>query len=166
MRQVVLTMITVLAGCGRSAAAPHVMPVVMTSSSVHGARATIVHENEMGRSFRLIKVVYALDGTLLFRAADDTNASALGMRRSFEVFDGLIAPGQHTLSLLLVYRGHGEGVFSYLDKYKFTVRASQSVVVADGRDTQITVFGVERGHATTPLEQRPAVDFEIRAEHG
>ena len=124
-----------------------------------GARATLVHENKMGGSFRLIKVVYALDGQQIFTRSDDSGS--LHDLKKLDVLSGPIAPGNHTLSVLLVYRGHGYGVFSYLKGYKFTVRSSHTFTAAEGRATGITVVGYERGGATTPLEKRPAIDFRV-----
>jgi hypothetical protein len=124
-----------------------------------GARASIKHENKMGGSFRMVKVLYALDGTQIYSKADDTGK--LDEQKSFDVLSGPIAPGNHTLSVLIIYRGHGFGVFEYLKKYKFTVRSSHTFTVAEGKLTDITVVGYERGGATTPMEKRPAVDFKV-----
>jgi hypothetical protein len=124
-----------------------------------GARASIKHENKMGGSFRMVKVLYALDGTQIFSKSDDTGK--LDESKAFDVLSGPIAPGNHTLSVLIIYRGHGFGVFEYLKKYKFTVRSSHTFTVAEGKMTDITVVGYERGGATTPMEKRPAVDFKV-----
>ena len=124
-----------------------------------GARASIAHENKMGGSFRLVKLVYALDGTQIFSRTDDSGK--LHDQKRFDILSGPIAPGNHTLSVLLLYRGHGYGVFEYLKQYKFTVRSSHTVVIAEGKQTQVTVVGYERGGVTTPLEKRPAVDFKV-----
>ena len=124
-----------------------------------GARASIKHENKMGGSFRMVKVLYALDGTQIYSKADDTGK--LDEMKTFDVLSGPIAPGNHTLSVLVIYRGWGFGVFEYLKKYKFTVRSSHTFTVAEGKLTDITVVGYERGGATTPMEKRPAVDFKV-----
>ncbi len=127
-----------------------------------GARAGIHHENKMGGSFRLVKVLYALDGTQIYSKTDDTGK--LDETKSFEILSGPISPGNHTLSVLLIYRGHGFGVFEYLKKYKFTVRSSHTFTVAEGKMTDITVVGFEKGGATTPMEKRPAVDFKVSVQ--
>jgi hypothetical protein len=123
-----------------------------------GARATIAHQNNMGGSFRLVKLVYALDGTQVFARADDTGK--LNDSKSIDILSGPIAPGNHTVSVLMVYRGHGYGVFAYLKGYRFTVRSSHTFTASEGKLTQVTVVGFERGGVTTPLEKRPAVDFK------
>jgi hypothetical protein len=80
--------------------------------------------------------------------------------KTIEVLSGPIAPGSHTISVMLLYRGHGYGVFKYLNKYKFTVRSSHTFTAAEGKAIKIEVIGFERGGITTPLEKRPAVDFK------
>src|SRR4030095_5057307 len=89
-----------------------------------GARAGIVHAQKMGNSYRLIQLVYALDGTTLFTRTDDSGA--LHETKQFEVLSGPITPGSHTLSVMAIYRGHGYGVFKYLKQYKFTRSEEQT----------------------------------------
>jgi hypothetical protein len=124
-----------------------------------GARASITHENKMGGSFRLIKLVYALDGAQIFSRVDDSGK--MHDQKLIDILSGPIAPGNHTVSVMMVYRGHGYGVFSYLKGYKFTVRSSHTFAVSEGKLTEVTVVGFEKGGATTPLEKRPAVDFRV-----
>jgi hypothetical protein len=124
-----------------------------------GARAGIVHVQKMGNSYRLIQLVYALDGTTIFTRKDDSGA--MHEQKQFEVLSGPITPGSHTLSVLAIYRGHGYGVFKYLRKYKFTVRSSHTFTVDEGRGVSIKVVGFEKGGSTTPLEERPALDFQV-----
>jgi hypothetical protein len=124
-----------------------------------GARAGIVHVQKMGNSYRLIQLVYALDGTTIFTRKDDSGA--MHETKQFEVLSGPITPGSHTLSVMAIYRGHGYGVFKYLRKYKFTVRSSHTFTVDEGRGVSISVVGFEKGGSTTPLEERPALDFQV-----
>ena len=125
-----------------------------------GARASIQHQNKMGGSFRLIKLVYALDGTQIFSRTDESSDN-LNDLKDLDILSGPIAPGNHTISVLVVYRGNGYGVFDYLKKYRFTVRTSHTFTVTEGKQTQVTVVGYEKGGITTPLEKRPAVDFKV-----
>ncbi len=129
-----------------------------------GARAGIKHVNKMGNSYRLIKLVYALDGAQIFARNDPTGA--LHADKSFEILSGPIAPGSHTLSVLALYRGHGYGVFKYLKKYKYTVRSSHTFTASEGKGTDIKVIAFERGGVTTPLEKRPAFDFKVNVSVG
>ena len=51
-----------------------------------GARATIVHKNKMGARFRLIKLVYALDGNRIF-SREERGAMAQGRQEEEESDD-------------------------------------------------------------------------------
>ena len=130
-----------------------------------GAQATLVHINKMGSAYRLSRLVYALDGTQIFSRSDESNAD-LYKTKSFDILTGPISPGSHSISALAVYRGHGYGVFKYLNKYTFTVRASHTFTAAEGKATRIEASGFEKGGRTTPLEKRPAIDFKVTAGTG
>jgi hypothetical protein len=126
---------------------------------IGASRAYIKHKNEMGSSFRLIKAAYALDGVQIFSKSDDTGR--LAEMSDFEIYNGAIQPGSHTLTVVMLYQGNGFGVFSYLKGYKFTAKSSQSFVAAESKTTAITVVGYEKGNLTTQLSDKPAVDFRI-----
>jgi hypothetical protein len=126
---------------------------------IGASRAIIHHKNEMGSSFRLIKAAYALDGVQIYSKADDSGA--LAEMQDFDVYNGAIQPGSHTLSVALTYQGNGFGVFSYLKGYKFNVKSSHTFVAGDSKTTNITVVGYEKGNITTQLSEKPAVDFRV-----
>jgi hypothetical protein len=126
---------------------------------IGASRAIIHHKNEMGSSFRLIKAAYALDGVQIYAKADDSGA--LAEMQDFDVYNGAIQPGSHTLSVALTYQGNGFGVFSYLKGYKFNVKSSHTFVAGDSKTTNITVVGYEKGNITTQLSEKPAVDFRV-----
>ena len=125
-----------------------------------GAQSLIAHANEMGSSFRLIKLIYTVDGTQVFVRTDET-ADNLYKTKSFDIFSGPIAPGNHTLAIVATYRGHGYGVFEYLSKYTFTARGNQSFIAGEGKLSKIDCRGHEKGGPTTPLEKRPAIDCKV-----
>jgi hypothetical protein len=126
---------------------------------IGASRAYIKHKNEMGSSFRLVKAAYALDGVQIYAKSDDTGR--LADMPDFEIYNGAIQPGSHTLTVVLQYQGNGFGVFSYLKGYKFTAKSSQSFVAAESKTTSITVVGYEKGNLTTQLADKPAVDFRV-----
>jgi hypothetical protein len=126
---------------------------------IGASRCVIKHRNEMGSTFRLIKVVYALDGVQIMNKVDDTGR--LADMHEFDVYNGAIQPGNHTLSVQLVYQGSGFGVFSYLKGYKFKASSSHTFVAADNKATVVTVVGYEKGGMTTNMEEKPAVEFKV-----
>jgi hypothetical protein len=126
---------------------------------IGASRAIIHHKNEMGSSFKLVKAAYALDGVQIYAKSDETGA--LAEMQDFDIYNGAIQPGSHTLSVALTYQGNGFGVFSYLKGYKFNVKSSHTFVAGDSKTTNITVVGYEKGNITTQLSDKPAVDFRV-----
>lgn len=126
---------------------------------IGASRAIIRHKNEMGSSFRLVTAAYALDGVQIYSKTDDSGR--LADTQEFDIYNGAIQPGSHTLSVSLVYQGNGFGVFSYLKGYKFKVKSSHTFVAGESKTTSITVVGYEKGNITTQLSDKPAVDFRV-----
>jgi hypothetical protein len=144
----------------RSKARLNLLKETVLHGVIAGSRATILHRNEMGSTYTLIKLVYALDGAEIFAKSDDSGH--ISDSNEFEIFNGSIVPGNHTLSVLMVYQGNGYGVFSYLKGYKFNVRGSHTFPAGEGKQTVLKVVGFEKGNPiTTDPKDRPAVDFRL-----
>jgi hypothetical protein len=146
----------------RSKARLSLLAETVLEGVVGGGQAVIIHENRMSQSYKLVRVVYALDGAPIFTKADEEGS--LGEQNEFEIYNGSIVPGEHTLTVNLEYRGHGYGVFAYLRGYRFKVRSTYTFAVPEGRVSTIQVVGYEKGGPTTPLEERPAVRYIERVE--
>jgi len=146
----------------RSKARLSLLAETVLEGVVGGGQAVIVHENRMSDSYKLVRVVYALDGAPIFTKADEEGS--LGDQEEFEVYNGSIVPGEHTVTVNLEYRGHGYGVFAYLKGYRFKVRSTYTFAVPEGRVSTVHVVGYEKGGPTTPLEERPAVRYIERVE--
>jgi hypothetical protein len=124
-----------------------------------GAQAMIVHDNEMGSSFRLVKLVYTLDGTQVLTQTDDAGESLYKVK-SFDVLNGPIAPGNHTLTMIATYRGHGYGVFEYLSKFTFTARNTSTFTATEGKIAKVDCRGFEKSQSL-PMEKRAAIDCAV-----
>ena len=90
---------------------------VVGGDIVSGARAVIIHKNEMGSTFLLTSATYALDGQPIFTKVD-VNGDLSG-KDQVEIFNGRIVPGTHQITVKLEYTGHGFGPISYLEGYKY-----------------------------------------------
>jgi len=143
----------------RTKARLNLLKETVLGGTLGASRAVIRHKNEMGSSYSLIKAVYALDGVQIYSKADETGR--LAEMKEFDVYNGAIQPGSHTLSVVMLYQGNGYGVFSYLKGYKMTVKSSHTFVAGEAKATAITVVGYEKGNMTTNLQDRPAVDFRV-----
>ena len=146
----------------RSKARLSLLAETVLEGVVGGGQAVILHENRMSQSYKLVRVVYALDGAPIFTKADEEGS--LGDQQEFEIYNGSIVPGEHTLTVNLEYRGHGYGVFAYLKGYRFKLRSTYTFAVPEGRVSTVHVVGYEKGGPTTPLEERPAVRYIERVE--
>lgn len=133
--------------------------IVIGGELAAGARATLVHRNEMGSSFSLESVSYALDGAPVYTKADV--GGDLRARQEFEVFSGRVVPGSHQLAVQLVYRGRGFGPFSYLDGYRFKVQSAYTFDAEPGKVATIRVVGFEQGGLTAQIQDRPAIRYDL-----
>ena len=124
-----------------------------------GAKAVLVHRNEMGSSFYLESVAYALDGAPVYSKTDVDGD--LEKREEFEVFNGRVVPGNHQISVQLVYRGHGFGVFSYLEGYNFKVQSAYTFNAEPGKAMTVKVVGFEKGGMTAELKDRPSIRYDV-----
>lgn len=122
-----------------------------------GSRAEVSFQNEMSSAFRLTRALFVLDGQVQYQRADDTGA--LADQKMIPIFSGSIPPGDHTISVLLNFQGNGYGVFTYLRGYKFEVKSSHSFTSVEGKALEIQATALEKGGVTTPLEQRPAIEW-------
>jgi hypothetical protein len=142
----------------RSKARLNLLKETVLHGVIAGARAVVTHRNEMGSMYTPIRYVYALDGAEIFTKSDESGK--LADQKELEVYNGAVAPGNHTLSVTMVYQGNGYGLFSYLKGYKFTAKSSHTFTATEGKQIQLKVVGFEKGNpVTTDPKDRPSVDF-------
>jgi hypothetical protein len=127
------------------------------AGGVGGARAEITFVNDMSNVFQLTRALFLLDGAVQNNKQDESGA--LAEQKEIPVFNGSIPPGDHTLQVLVQLRGHGFGVFSYLQGYRFEIRSSHSFTVTEGKTVELRAIAYEKGGVTVPLEQRPAMRY-------
>jgi hypothetical protein len=126
---------------------------------IGASRATIRFKNDMGSSFRLVKAGFALDGVQIYSKSDDSGH--LADMTDFDIYNGAIQPGSHTLTAVLQFQGNGFGVFSYLKGYHFNAHGSHTFVAGESKTTNITVRGYEKGSVTTQLQDKPDIQFLV-----
>jgi hypothetical protein len=125
------------------------------------SRAVLAHKNDMGSFFVLESVLYYLDGKKIYY--QDNANGLLQKRNEFEIYNGSIIPGNHTLNVELVYRG-ASNVFTYLKGYVFKLKSSYTFYAAKGRVTAVSVVGFERGGIGTDLEDKPYIKYEVKQD--
>ncbi len=122
-----------------------------------GSRAEVEFENEMSNAFELTRALFVIDGQVQYNRQDDTGA--LADQKDIPIYTGTMPPGDHTIQVALTFQGNGYGVFSYLRGYKFEVKSSHSFTAVEGKALTVTATAFEKGGVTTPLEQRPTIEW-------
>jgi hypothetical protein len=122
-----------------------------------GSRAEVQFDNEMSSAFQLVKAVFVVDGQVQYSRQDDSGA--LSDQKEIPIYTGNLPPGDHTIQLELTFQGNGYGVFSYLRGYKFGVKSGHAFTVGEGKALIVTALAYEKGGVTTPLEQRPTIEW-------
>jgi|GEM_PF-6875675 len=128
--------------------------------SIGGTRAVIMHHHDMGRTFKIEKLQYAIDGAPIYSQVD-LDGKLFDNRKDIEIYNGSMMPGNHQLVVFIIYRGDGGGVFTYMNSYKFKVKSGYLFNAEEGRQINIRVTGYEKGGITTQLKDKPAVKYDI-----
>lgn len=123
-----------------------------------GANVVLLHKKELSSTYTLVSISYALDGTPIKTRVD--NAGDLNKAEEFEVFNGPISPGNHTLAVQMVLKGGTRGVFSYAKDYQFRVASSFTFNAEAGKLTQLNIVAFEKGGFTAKFEEKPGFRFE------
>jgi hypothetical protein len=126
--------------------------------SVSGARLQIRHKNDMGGQYELVQVYYALDNEPVFSKQDMTGE--LDDLDDEIIYDRMLAPGQHQLTVLYVYKGKAWGVFQYMKDYTFRVQSGYDFSVDEGKASELIVTADEKEGAFIPYEDRPSVTYQ------
>ncbi len=127
-----------------------------------GSRSEVLYHNEMSSAFRLTRALFVIDGTVQYNKQDDTGA--LADQKEIPIFSGSIPPGDHTVQVVLNFQGNGYGVFTYLRGYKFEVKSAHSFTAVEGKTLTLTATSLEKGGVTTPLEQRPSIEWNEKVQ--
>jgi hypothetical protein len=127
-----------------------------------GSRADVAFHNEMSGAFLLTRALFVVDGQIQYNRQDESGA--LADQKDIPVYSGSVPPGDHTIQVSLTFQGNGFGVFAYLRGYKFEVKSSHSFTALEGKQLSVTATAYEKGGPTTPLEQRPTVEWHEKIQ--
>jgi hypothetical protein len=122
------------------------------------AKLVVKHHNDMGSSFKPLEVHYRLDGETL-KLLDNATGN-LDDDEPLEIFSGNVAPGNHSLSVEMVYQGDSI-FFTYLKDYVFKLRASYTFFASKGKITSVTSTGFLKGDITYNITDRPSIKFKV-----
>lgn len=122
------------------------------------AKLVVHHLDDMGSSFKPMEVHYRLDGESLKLLDNETGL--LDTDEAVEIFSGNVAPGNHSLTVEMMYRGDSI-FFSYLNDYLFKLRASYTFYATKGKITTVRSIGFLKGDITYNLTDRPSIKFQV-----
>ena len=131
---------------------------VLGGDAPTGAKLELYHRNELGSSYVLVGVVYALDGAPLYTKGDDSGD--LNGREDIVIFKSRVVPGPHQLTVQYELKGHGYGVFQYLEGMRMTLHKALTFTVEPGKLTKITGTVFEKGEITLEFKDKPDINFE------
>jgi hypothetical protein len=123
-----------------------------------GSRVILAHRNLMGSGFKLVRVVYTLDGAQMAAKNDETGG--LDTEDELIIYDGNLPPGPHTVQIELTYRGHGYGIFSYMSSQTVVSPSSHTFTAPENGAIKILSSGYEEGNLTTEFADRPNVNWQ------
>jgi hypothetical protein len=127
-----------------------------------GSRSEVEFKNEMSSAFQLTRALFIIDNQVQYNRQDDSGA--LADQKDIPIYSGSVPPGDHTIQVALTFQGNGYGVFSYLRGYKFEVKSSHSFTAVEGKTITIRATAFEKGGVTTPLEQRPTIEWQEKLQ--
>lgn len=124
---------------------------------IAGSKTVITHQNLMGKNFKLESVAYYLDGAPIFGKINLDGS--LDGDKEIEIYNGTIQPGNHLLSVYMVYRG-ASSLFVYVEGFQVKLKSSFNFKAEEGKITKVNVIGFDQGGVLSKFEDRPAVKFE------
>lgn len=130
---------------------------LVSGKSIQGAKLNLFHKNDM-TGFIVKSAIYHLDGSSLYAKVDVDGD--LGDKKSIELFNKVIIPGYHLVSVVFKLEVKGYGLFSYAKGYQFQIKASHSFYIEEGKITTINVNLYEKGGFFSDLTQKPDVVFK------
>jgi hypothetical protein len=152
------------------AAGPNALAV---SDARDGSPGAVEVKSEMGKKFRLTEAVLVLDGQEVARR---TAPPGKELERTFRLWasgdapvqrservsiDGLLQPGEHALTVRLVFQGRNVGPFTYVDDYKYRAESGFAFETAPGAGpATIQVVARERPDPKLPLGVGPSLTID------
>jgi hypothetical protein len=130
------------------------LDTMVASGVIPPSQLALQQDVQLGGSFTVQSVWYALDGNTVFQKEGlDEGPSALAQRR--------VVPGPHTLELKATLRGKGAGPFSYLNEYVIRLSKREAFVAESGKKYGLKVTLFDKGGFNTPFKERPGVKVEL-----
>ena len=142
---------------------PRIDPQATVVGGDGKAFLVLKQRNQMGPAFNLLRAFFAIDGRPISVEGQVLDLLPNEMGAPAIVYSGGVASGYHLISVVLEYQGQG-AFFSYVEGYKFRIKASYEVDIEKDTTTTLEVISYEKGNITTELMDRPAIRFTERSK--
>ncbi|MBN2694129.1 hypothetical protein JXR93_05660 [bacterium] len=130
---------------------------LVSGKAIQGAKLSLFHKNDLTH-FEIKSVIYHLDGAPLYAKADVDGD--LTKEKSIQLYNKIIIPGYHLVSIIVKLEVKGYGVFSYARGYQFQLKASHSFYIEEGKITTVNVSVYEKGGYFSDLTKKPDILFK------
>jgi hypothetical protein len=117
-------------------------------------QARLHFKNDLDKTLTMVEARFQMDGKMLPVVSD--------LKAGGEVilFSGPLTPGQHVIRTNVLCQGTKRGgIFTYMDKYRFTVASEEVLTMPDDRSVQFTVIAHRNKGPNVPFDRQ----IEIKA---
>jgi len=122
---------------------------------------SINHLDRLSDLYMLAALSYYLDGKKIYSFKNDLTKSFKSSNQAFKVYEGVLPPGRHSLTVSAIYQGNGDGVFKYLSEYRVRVLDDKSFVTNKGGSYRVTMKAFETGRFYTSFKERPSFQISV-----
>jgi hypothetical protein len=144
----------------RSKATLQLLKEIVIQGRSTGSRASVWHVNQLGPAYTLRSISFYLDGQSILTKSDPSGE--LDISTEIKVWEGVVPPGNHNLTVSAVLQGNGFGVFSYVENYTFNVKSSYAFLAEDNSLASVRVVLDERRGIGRSFVERPQVVYEVQ----
>ncbi len=144
----------------RSKATLQLLKEIVIQGRSTGSRAGVWHVNRLGPAYTLRSISFYLDGQSIHTKSDPSGG--LDISNEMKVWEGVVPPGNHNLTVSAVLQGNGFGVFSYVENYTFNVKSSYAFLAEDNSLASVRVVLDERRGVGRSFVERPQVVYEVQ----
>jgi len=129
---------------------------LISGKSIQSAKLIIKHVNKFSH-FNVKSIIYYLDGEQLWAFVDiDGNLTKL---KEKTLYDKVVVPGIHMLSVVVKLEISELGLFNYAKGYQFQIKANRSFHIQEGTVATISVELKEKGGYFNDITDKPDIVF-------
>jgi hypothetical protein len=121
---------------------------------------TVAYTDQLSTWLKLTQVRVFIDGK---RVDDEHNDNGIDLTKARVLYSGGIFPGTHQVRVESVYIGKGNGLFSYMEGYRFRVPQMTVVQIPEGKKLRVDAVAYDKG-ALEQWENRPAMKLDVKVE--